>query len=198
MKVVSVTDRGLVRVNNEDCITTFKVGNDYVFVIADGMGGHSGGEIASRIAVDYVTESLKQSLPENDTPEKLISLLKYTIENANVRVYMNSLYNRRYKGMGTTLTIAVLRDWQIYISHVGDCRIYLMHGASLSQLTMDHTLVQELVNSGSITPLEAKNHPKRNVLIKSIGVNEYIEADTYSVCITQGDVIMFRWSIWLC
>ncbi|MBP5491750.1 MAG: Stp1/IreP family PP2C-type Ser/Thr phosphatase [Clostridiales bacterium] len=190
MNVVSVSDKGLVRTNNEDCLAVFSVGKDECFVIADGMGGHAAGELASRIAVDYVQEALNDYLFETDDPEKLLRLLSFTLEKANVKVYLESLGSFRYRGMGTTITVAVLRDKKLYVSHIGDCRLYLLHGQHMKQLTTDHTLVQQMVDSGAITKEEARTHPKRNMLLRSLGVNEYVMPDTFTVDMSNGDVIL--------
>ena len=190
MKVVSVSDKGLVRTNNEDCLSVFSVGKDECFVIADGMGGHAAGELASKTAVEYVIQSLNDYLFEADDAQKLQKLLAFTLEKANVKVYLASLSSFRYRGMGTTLTVAVLRGKTLYISHIGDCRAYLLHGQKMRTLTTDHTLVQRMVDKGMITKEEARNHPKRHVLLRSLGVNEYVKPDTFSVEISNGDVIL--------
>lgn len=190
MRYASATDKGKVRNNNEDFHAILSVGDSSVFVVADGMGGHAVGEIASRTAVEFALTSLPKELEKAKSVRDLESLLKETIEKANVRVYLQSLGNKEYKGMGTTLTLAVFRDWRLYISHIGDCRVYLLHGSSLERLTVDHTLVQELVDMGSISEKEAATHPKRHVLVKSLGVNEYMSPDTYSFDISEGDLIL--------
>ena len=172
MKVVSVSDKGLVRTNNEDCLSVFSVGKDECFVIADGMGGHAAGELASKTAVEYVIQSLNDYLFEADDAQKLQKLLAFTLEKANVKVYLASLSSFRYRGMGTTLTVAVLRGKTLYISHIGDCRAYLLHGQKMRTLTTDHTLVQRMVDKGMI------------------GVNEYVKPDTFSVEISNGDFIL--------
>ncbi|MBO4474344.1 MAG: Stp1/IreP family PP2C-type Ser/Thr phosphatase [Clostridiales bacterium] len=190
MKVVSVSDTGLVRANNEDCLAVFSVGKDECFVIADGMGGHAAGELASKTAVEYVRQSLNDYLYEADDPQKLQKLLSFTLEKANVKVYLASLSGFRFRGMGTTLTVAVLRNNVLYVSHIGDCRLYHLHGQRMKQLTTDHTLVQRMVEKGVITKEEARTHPKRHVLLRSLGVNEYVMPDTFSVAISNGDVIL--------
>ena len=190
MRYASATDTGTVRKNNEDFRAVLNVGQDTVFVIADGMGGHAVGELASRTAVEYVLSALPRELETAKNKKEIEDVLHLIIEKANVRVYLESLDNKEFQGMGTTLTIAVLRDWRLYVSHIGDCRVYLMHGSTLDRLTVDHTLVQELVDSGSITEEEALTHPKRHVLLKSLGVNEYMSPDTYSFDISEGDLIL--------
>lgn len=190
MRYASATDKGKVREKNEDFHAILSVGDSGVFVVADGMGGHAVGEIASRTAVEFALSTLPQQLESVRTIEDIENLLQETIEKANVRVYLQSLDNKEYRGMGTTLTLAVFRDWRLYISHIGDCRVYLLHGGSLERLTVDHTLVQELVEMGSISEEEAEKHPKRHVLVRSLGVNEYMKPDTYSFDISEGDVIL--------
>lgn len=190
MKAVSVSDKGLVRTNNEDCLAVFSVGKDECFVIADGMGGHAAGELASRTAVEYVEQSLNDYLFEADDPQKLLKLLSFTLEKANVKVYLASLGSYRYRGMGTTLSVAVLREGILYVSHIGDCRVYRLHGQKLTQLTKDHTLVQDLLDQGMITEEEAINHPKRHMLLRALGENEYVMPDTFKVAIANGDVIL--------
>ena len=190
MKYASATDTGTVRKNNEDFMAVLSAGQDTVFVIADGMGGHAVGELASRTAVEYVLSALPRELESAKNKNDIEDLMKLIVENANVMVYLESLDNKDFKGMGTTLTIAVLRDWRLYVSHIGDCRVYLLHGSTMDRLTVDHTLVQELVDSGSITQEEALTHPKRHVLVKSLGVNEYMSPDTYSFDISEGDLIL--------
>lgn len=190
MKYASATDTGIVRKNNEDFQAILSAGQDMIFVIADGMGGHAVGELASRTAVEYVLSALPKALESANTKQEIEDLLGLVVEKANIRVYLESLDNKEFKGMGTTLTIAVLHDWRLYISHIGDCRVYLLHGSTLERLTADHTLVQELVNSGSITEEEAMTHPKRHILLKSLGVNEFMSPDTYSFDISEGDLIL--------
>ncbi len=190
MRYVTATDKGLVRGNNEDFHAALEAGDDAVFVIADGMGGHAYGELASRTAVEYVLSSLPRELEAARTKREIEDVLHLMVEKANVKVYLESLDKSENKGMGTTLTIAVLRDWRLYLSHIGDCRVYLLHGSSLNRLTVDHTLVQELIDAGSITEEEALTHPKRHILVKSLGVNEYMSPDTYSFDISEGDLIL--------
>lgn len=190
MRYATATSKGLVRNNNEDFHAALSVGNDAVFVIADGMGGHAVGELASRTAVEYVLSSLPRELEAAKSKKEIEDILHLLVEKANVKVYLESLDKNENRGMGTTLTIAVIRDWRLYLSHIGDCRAYLLHGSSLDRLTVDHTLVQELIETGTITEEEGLTHPKRHILIKSLGVNEYMSPDTYSFDISEGDLIM--------
>ena len=190
MKYTGISDKGLVRKNNEDFYAAKKIGDDFLMIVADGMGGHAMGEIASRTAVEYIMSILPKSMEKTRNPRELEELLHRTIEKANVKVYLESLKNSDYRGMGTTLTICVLREWRLFVSHIGDCRVYLLHGSHLNRLTTDHTLVGQMIESGLLSEKEAVDHPKRHVLTRSLGVNDYMTPDTASFDIAEGDLIM--------
>ena len=188
----SATDKGLIRSINEDSYTVFTNQGDYplVFILADGMGGHRMGELASSIAVEYARERIEPLLPDMDDIETISTCLKEVTEKANIKVYLGSLDNPANKGMGTTLTIAVIHDDTLLVSHVGDCRVYLLRRNSLMRITVDHTLVQELVDSGKVMPAQAAGHPKRHVLTRALGVPEYVTADTFAVSLTKNDKVL--------
>jgi len=183
------THTGLVRPKNEDCFAILNQDGvlPTAFILADGMGGHRRGDLASRIAVDYVSERLKQELAVARPITELSRQLADTVEKANVKVYLGSLSHEQSLGMGTTLTLAVLLQDHILIAHVGDCRAWLLRGNELHQLTVDHTLVQEMVNSGSLTEAESHQHPRRNVLTRALGVPEYLQPDILTIPVQHGD-----------
>lgn len=183
------THTGLVRPKNEDCFAILNQDGAFptAFILADGMGGHRRGDLASRIAVDYVSERLKQELTVTRSISDLSRQLADTIEKANVKVYLGSLSHEQSLGMGTTLTLAVLLQDHILIAHVGDCRAWLLHANELHQLTVDHTLVQEMVNSGSLSEAETYQHPRRNVLTRALGVPEYLQPDILTIPVQHGD-----------
>ena len=183
------THIGLVRPNNEDSFATLSKDGGFpcAFILADGMGGHRRGDLASRIAVDYVRERLLQELANIKSISDLTRQLADIVEKANVKVYLGSLTSEQNRGMGTTLTLAVLLPDQILIAHVGDCRAWLFRDDELRQLTVDHTLVQELVNSGSLTTEETYLHPRRNVLTRALGVPEYLQPDILVIPTQPGD-----------
>ena len=190
MKYASMTDKGLVRKNNEDSLIIVKEGDDLVFAVADGMGGHAMGEVASRTALQFVRSAVPDLLASVDNQRELESQLHSTVEKANVMVYLESLKKKEYHGMGTTLTLGALHDWRLILSHIGDTRAYLLHGAHLTRLTVDHTLVQQMLEEKMITEKEAAEHPKRHMLVRSLGVNEYMSPDTCSFDIAEGDLIL--------
>jgi serine/threonine protein phosphatase PrpC len=111
-------------------------------------------------------------------------------EKANIKVYLGSLESEENRGMGTTLTIAIAFQDQLILAHVGDCRAYLFHDGTILQLTVDHTLVQEMIDAGSLTEAESVKHPRRNVLTRALGAPEYMQADTLTLPLSRGDRIM--------
>ncbi len=188
----SATDKGLIRSNNEDTFRVFSKNGEFpvVFILADGMGGHRKGELASRIAADYAYERIRDSIDSTSTVQETADLLVEIVERANVKVYLGALEDSENKGMGTTLTIAAIYEDVLIIAHVGDCRAYLLRKNSLMRITVDHTLVQELVDSENISQEQAMNHPKRHILTRALGVPAYMTADRFSVALEKYDKIL--------
>lgn len=171
LKHKGITDVGTVRGNNEDtyliCENRLK---DNLFLIADGMGGHNAGEVASAMAARTVRELFLDIKAEVDYNE----FLRDAIQLANDKVYKASLIDSQYNNMGTTLSVLIISRDRIYIGHVGDSRIYYMTKNTIQQLTTDHTLVQAMIDSGSITKEEAKTNNYRNVLTQAIGTSRKV------------------------
>jgi protein phosphatase len=156
------------------------------------MGGHKHGELASKVAVDYVSGKLSDliwQIPPLD-PEQLKQQLTMIVEKANIKVYLSAISDQDCLGMGTTLTVAVLIPDRAVLAHVGDCRAYLLRQGELQRLTVDHTLVQELVDAGSISLDESLQHPRRNVLTKALGIPDLLTPDTLSIALTSGDRLL--------
>ena len=173
------TDVGKVRSENQDfgALTTAKEEavshtGGRLLIVADGMGGHRGGAAASRIA----TETVKAQYLGSEAKDIGTALLD-ALTRANARVYSESMTNPDLRGMGTTTSALVIRDDEGWFAHVGDSRIYMMRGDVVKQLTEDHSLVATMVREGLLTAQEAENHPRRNVLQRSIGVGEEVEID---------------------
>ena len=185
------THIGKVREKNEDHFTIIDEGAyPYALILADGMGGHRKGELASQIAVDHVAESFREDRQKELDPETMAEQLIQSIENANVKVYLASKEDEDNRGMGTTLTMAVIMKKHIVLAHVGDCRAYLYRDGVLVQMTADHTLVQEMVAAGSLSPDETANHPRRNVLTRALGIPEYIQPDHLIMPREKGDRLL--------
>ncbi len=188
----AATDIGLIRKNNEDNFAVVTVNGPFPcgLIIADGMGGHRKGELASRIAVEYATEQLNIRLKDGMDRSDLGKVLADICEKANIKVFLGSLDCEDNRGMGTTLTIAVVFEDQLFLAHVGDCRAYLLRDHALDQLTIDHTLVQEMIDAGSLKASESQNHPRRNVLTRALGAPEFMQADTLSLPLESGDRLL--------
>lgn len=179
MIAVGLSDIGLVREINQD---SFFVSNDEnfpLFIVADGMGGHNAGEIASSMAVDSAKEVFFLNKENLCLEKSIISTMKNAVEVANTRIYNKSLEETKYAGMGTTLTMAYIFEDSIYIGHVGDSRAYYITDKKILQITEDHSLVNELIKNGSITAAEGKNHPQRNLITRAVGTSRDIKMDIY-------------------
>lgn len=186
------TDRGMVREINEDSYNII-VGYAEVpvsFVIADGMGGHNSGEVASKMAVDIVSDYIIKHPEALIKDEDLLSAIKGIMEKANADVYASSMQNQVNHGMGTTLILAVVYEGVLYIGHVGDSRVYLVREDNIKRITTDHSYIEELIKMGSLTREEAENHPQKNIITRALGCSQDIQIDTYSLEIKDDDIFV--------
>ncbi len=183
MNIQVFSKTGSVRLHNEDSYAYDK--EKKIFVIADGMGGHKKGEIASSMAV----KTVMQELTSKD-PKEIIEAIEESMLTANQAVYAHAITHPDHKGMGTTLTVVHFVANKLYWGHVGDSRIYLFHDDKLTQLTKDHTMVEELVEIGTISSEQAKNHPIKNVLVKALGTQKEVEVDTGCAEVAMGNIIV--------
>ncbi|MDO5734185.1 MAG: Stp1/IreP family PP2C-type Ser/Thr phosphatase [Eubacteriales bacterium] len=177
LKFAALSDRGLVRENNEDSYKIKAEPSVYpaIFLVADGLGGHQNGELASQIAVDFMTGKLAEQLGEIDQAERIEYLLADNLQKANVRVYLRSLESEDNYGMGTTLTGMVFYPDRFYLGHIGDTRCYLLRSGVLQRLSKDHTLVEQMIEAGSISEDERELNPARHVLTQALGAPEYLK-----------------------
>lgn len=182
MKCYAVTHPGLVRDGNEDYYFIPENGECFA-IVCDGMGGCNAGEVASRTAVDSMKAQLAGARP---SPE----MLKSAILNVNRDVYDMASAQQEYAGMGTTLTALWWTDDKVLIGHVGDSRLYRYDGKKLSQLTHDHTYVQELVDRGELSSAEARAHPFRNLITRAIGTETNVDVDTAGFERTAGAIYL--------
>jgi protein phosphatase len=171
------TDRGKVRKNNEDAFHVDE--RKGLFIVADGMGGHEAGEVASRMAVERIKEYFDSSSFFEDE-EGIILQIKEIVKKANSEVYKYANWYETLKGMGTTLVLALIRGERLYIAHVGDSRAYLLRDGKLSRLTEDHSLVVRMVKEGEVTEEEARDYPYRHVIDRALGVKSEVEIDVDS------------------
>lgn len=173
------TDVGKVRANNQDApIVSEKL---RLYGVADGMGGHKGGEVASTSARDDLLREL-----EGKTPS--VAALSGAIEEVNRQIYHQQEHDDALTGMGTTLSVLWMSDNFVYIGHVGDSRVYLLRDGEFKQMTLDHSLVEQLEREGVLTEEEAQNHPMRNIITRAIGTDESVEVDVVVEERRKGDL----------
>jgi serine/threonine protein phosphatase PrpC len=173
------SDVGKVRDGNED---SYLLKEPY-FAVADGMGGHLAGDVASRIAVQTISENLSDGVTG---PEEL----ERAVKNANSAIYEKASSDPSLHGMGTTCTLALVADPEIHIAHVGDSRAYLLRDDELSLITEDHTLVGRMVKEGRLQPEEAERHPQRSIITRALGVDAEVEVDLITIPVKEGDRIL--------
>ena len=175
------TDPGKVRDHNEDSVTIVKnQSGEYLLAVADGMGGHRAGEIASSIVIGNIGTHFKE-MGKIGTKEDAVRWLKDAVSEANVEIYKYTAEHPESEGMGTTIVTAILTDNFLLFGNLGDSRGYVLKGGKLHQITTDHTLVNLLVKSGELTEEEAEHHPRKNVLMKALGANTKVEMDIIDV-----------------
>lgn len=181
MEYAYLTDPGKVRDHNEDSviITKNKMG-EILLAVADGMGGHCAGEIASSIAISHLGERFS-NISSVGIKEDAVSFIKEIVSEANVLIYKYTAEHPESQGMGTTLVLAILTPTFLLFGNIGDSSGYVLKNNKLHKITTDHTLVSLLVKSGELTEEEAKEHPKKNVLMKALGATNTIEMDIFDV-----------------
>ena len=179
MKAVSRTHIGKVRSSNQDALLVVP-GVYGVYGVADGMGGHKAGDVASRLAVSQLEKVLKGKRPTE-------SMLRGGIESANRVIYDAQMQNTDYSGMGTTMTVIWEGKKRVLLGHVGDSRAYFLRDGILEQISQDHSMVAELVRDGLLTPEEARVHPYRNIITRALGASEGVMVDTLQMDKEVGD-----------
>ncbi len=190
IETFGTSDVGCVRELNEDCFcinVIDKEKNRGYFILADGMGGHNAGEVASQSVVTFISDKLKCLCDDNC--ENIPALLTEAINGANEQVYKMSQKNREQSGMGTTVVVAVVWENIVYIANVGDSRAYIADDNEIIQITTDHSIVAELLSSGTITKEEARNHPQKNIITRAVGTDLKVSADLFEYNITDGKTL---------
>jgi len=181
MEYSYLTDPGKVRDHNEDSVTIVKnKSGEILMAVADGMGGHKGGEIASSIAIGNIGKRFMDTSSVGNK-EDAINFIKEIVSEANVLLYRYTNENPESMGMGTTLVLALLTKDFLLFGNIGDSSGFVVKQGKLYKITTDHTLVNLLVKSGELTPEEAKNHPRKNVLMRALGANMNVEMDIFDV-----------------
>lgn len=188
LSVAAGTDVGRIRAGNEDSLYADADQERGLFIVADGMGGHAAGEVASEMAVQIVARELT---PLRDlTDDAAERLMADALRNANRAIYERTIVEADKQGMGTTASCLLVASGRWMIGHIGDSRVYLLREGALRQVTKDHSYVQEQVDAGFLTPEQARYHPYSNVITRCVGANAAVEADVLQGELQDGDVYL--------
>jgi len=181
-----LTDVGCVREQNEDAVGYWPHEDGIVFAVADGLGGHNAGEVASSLALDVLAREIERA----PGAWAMTKRLRRAAQEANLAIYNKSITVPELYRMGTTLTATALVGGNLTAAHIGDCRVYLLRQGTFTQLTKDHTWVWEQVQYGILSPEQARTHPRRNMLTRCLGHDLIASIDTLSLAIQSGDVLL--------
>ena len=181
MEYCYLTDPGKVRDHNEDSVTIVKNAHDEIIMaVADGMGGHRGGEIASSIAINMIAKRFSE-IDKMGDKESAINFMQSVVSEANGAIYKYTEEHPESEGMGTTIVMALLTKEYLLFGNIGDSSGYVIKNGKIHKITTDHTLVNLLVKSGELTPEEAINHPRKNVLMRALGAIQEVEMDVFDI-----------------
>lgn len=188
---------GKVRKNNEDycmgeIVQTDGLNTVGIFAMADGMGGHNKGEVASKLAVENIIHFLKENLLQNGNIkiDYIDDIIKQAYNNVNSIIHKKSITDIECEGMGTTLTTAIVYKDTLYVANVGDSRCYLLQNDSFDKITIDHSVVEELIRANIITESEAKVHPRRNHITRAMGTDEMVVVDIFRHELKKDDIVL--------
>jgi serine/threonine protein phosphatase PrpC len=192
LEVVTATHPGMVRSHNEDSLAAdAEIG---LAVLADGMGGYNAGEVASGIAVELIRTELKKALAKRKTEaldgKDAERLIETYANRANTAIYQASQSQPQYAGMGTTLVVALWHDDRISVGHIGDSRLYRLRDGALEQITRDHSLLQEQIDSGMITREQARHSQNKNLVTRAVGIDPEVETEVHTYAVQPGDVYL--------
>lgn len=191
MEIWGLTDPGLVREQNQDYYLFQQLGaHDLMAVVCDGMGGARSGNVASRLAAEVFTEEIKRGYRPAMTQDQADYLLRTAVSIANTAVYENAQLSPDMKGMGTTLVAVLILGRRAYFANVGDSRGYLMNRQGIQRVTVDHSLVELMVQRGELTDHQAKTYPGKNFITRAIGTERTVECDLFAATLRQGDCLL--------
>ncbi len=195
LEIASCSDPGMVRAHNEDSIASDAANG--VVVLADGMGGYNAGEVASGMATTVITTELQQLLQnvrpydvDQNNVQVAERLLREQVKKANTSIYQASQSQPQYAGMGTTLIVCLFYDNRVSVAHLGDSRVYRMRGEQFSQVTRDHSLLQEQIDAGLITQEQAKHAAHKNLVTKALGIDPSVEPEIHEYETKPGDIYL--------
>lgn len=193
MEYAAISDKGIIREQNEDSwnIVLDLNGNPRAFIVADGMGGHRAGDVASRMAVEIISEEISRFIESSNTGSSLFMVFERAVYKANDEIYRYSLECLDGASIGTTLTAGIIEGNLFTIAHIGDSRFYIVRDGKIKKLTRDHSFVEELVEKGVLAQEEANNHPLRHQITRALGYEEQIQIDFYKIEVKKQDTYLF-------
>lgn len=193
MRFAAASHKGLVRENNEDCYRIIQGDGrktPATFIIADGMGGHNSGEVASRVAVDYSEQIIMQNGDRLKNSRHLPEFIQEIMEGANRKVFDLANRDITHTGMGTTMILSMVQGARMCTGHVGDSRLYMIRKGKIEKITQDHSLIEEMVRNGTITKTEASSHPRKNIITKALGCTGELQMDMYETRLKPYDKLL--------
>lgn len=192
MKSYTITDVGKVRSENQDCVRFVQNIMPYfgIITLCDGMGGAKAGGVASGEALSAFTEKMSELLLDRKSRKSLTERARLAVDYANQVVYDSAVTNDEYYGMGTTLVAAVVRGKQCAVVNIGDSRAYLIADSGITQITDDHSFVADMVKRGSITVEQARNHPRKNIITRALGIEPDVECDIFLPTVKKNNILL--------
>jgi protein phosphatase len=193
LEYAAISDKGIIREQNEDSwnIVLDLNGNPRAFIVADGMGGHRAGDVASRMAVEIISEEISRFIESSNTGSSLFMVFERAVYKANDEIYRYSLECLDGASIGTTLTAGIIEGNLFTIAHIGDSRFYIVRDGKIKKLTRDHSFVEELVEKGVLAQEEANNHPLRHQITRALGYEEQIQVDFCKIEVKKRDIYLF-------
>lgn len=190
MRTWGITDTGVVRVENQDFYDIRSIDGYTAAVVCDGMGGTAGGKLASSVAVESFQKEMEQALKKGMSVQQIEQVVGYSVSQANDRIREIASQNSAYQHMGTTLVCAIACEEKVILGNVGDSRAYHIGRGGIRRITKDHSLVEDLVQRGDLTPEEAKKHPQRNLITRALGPESFVQTDYFQVDWKQGEYML--------
>ncbi len=191
MNFYSKTDIGKVRISNQDAVNTRSINENLAWsLVCDGMGGSKGGDIASTMAVEEISNYINENLNEQFDFKNVKELMYNAIQDANLKIFQKASSSKSLKNMGTTVVLCIIKDDVLHIMYAGDSRVYLISDKKIRQVSTDHSIVQEMVDHGEITIQDAKNHPQKHIITRALGVIKDIKLDYIKVDLNKEDIVL--------
>lgn len=191
MQISAKTDVGRRRQSNQDSYTVGELPDGSVFaVVCDGMGGHAGGNVASSTAAGRIADEIRKNYRENMTSASVKNMIEAAVVLANLDIIEKSENDSGLEGMGTTAVVAVIAPFACVVANLGDSRCYRISDGVITQVTRDHSLVQEMVDAGLISPEDAENHPRKNIITRALGIADDVNIDFFDIQFDKGDKLL--------